>query len=381
VQDALVAAIIFVSAYALSWTGQLVYQWLLKFVTETLQTIPEYKTLTYTQALQLLLRVAIIVFVTTAPFILAIVITVLVVLYAQVGWLITFKPLEPKFDKLDPVKGFKNKINPFKMKQAFNLLKTFALMGLIGFLVYTTLRDHMGIILQSITLSPAGALSLIGYLMIELAKKIAEVMLVIAFISYMFERWNWWKGLKMSDKEIRDEYKQQEGDPHIKGKQKQKMMQMAMGAAREAVPNADVIITNPTHYAVALEYKPTRGMKSPVVIAKGKNNMALFIRELGEENFIPVVEDPVTARALYAQVKIGQTIPAELFVAVAKIIASLMKKRGRQPMYTTPPPSLTGYAPIVIEPGPHTPTYSEKLANEPPVPEIEDDEPDEEEEP
>jgi flagellar biosynthesis protein FlhB len=118
------------------------------------------------------------------------------------------------------------------------------------------------------------------------------------------------------------------------------------------VPNADVIITNPTHYAVALEYKPHRGMKSPVVIAKGKNNMALFIRQLAEENFIPTVEDPPTARALYAQVKIGQTIPPELFVAVAKIIASIMRKRRRTQTVEAPMPSLTGFAPVIIEPAP-----------------------------
>ncbi|MFN3429496.1 MAG: EscU/YscU/HrcU family type III secretion system export apparatus switch protein, partial [Candidatus Sericytochromatia bacterium] len=276
----------------------------------------------------------------------------IVVMYAQVGWLITFKPLEPKFEKIDPIKGFKNKINPFKMKQAFNLLKTFAVMSIIGWLVFSTIRDNMGPILQSMTLTPAGAMALAGELLIQIAKKVALAMLVVAFISYMFERWQWWKGMKMSDKEIKDEYKKLEGDPHIKGKQKQKMYEMAMGAAREAVPNADVIITNPTHFAVALEYKPHRGMKSPIVIAKGKNNMALFIRQLAEENFIPTIEDPPTARALYAQVKIGQGIPPELFVAVAKIIASIMRKRQRPTMVPTPTPSLNGFSPMIIEPAP-----------------------------
>ena len=303
--------------------------------------------------------------------ILVMVLVALVVMYAQVGWLITFKPLEPKFEKIDPIKGFKNKINPFKMKQAFNLAKTFAVMLLIGFMVYSTIRDNMGPILQSMSLTVPGAMALIGELLMQISKKVALAMVVVAIISYFFERWQWWKGMKMSDKEMKDEYKKLEGDPHIKGKQKQKMYEMAMGAAQEAVPNADVIITNPTHYAVALEYKPHRGMKSPVVIAKGKNNMALYIRQLAEENFIPTVEDPPTARALYAQVKIGQPIPPELFVAVAKIIASIMRKRRRPTTIEAPMPSLTGYAPVIIEPTPGLTPAAEAPAVEPPTPDDE----------
>lgn len=352
VQDAMVAIMLFVSAYALTFTGNLVYQWVNKFVIETIETIPEFQTLTYIQVLTLLGRSAIILFITTAPITIIIALTAIVVLYAQVGWLITFKPLEPKYEKIDPIKGFKNKINPFKMKQAFNLLKTFAVMLVIGYLVFSTIRDNMGPILSSLTLTPAAAMALAGELMMQIARKVAMAMIAIAFVSYLFERWQWWKGMKMSDKEMKDEYKKLEGDPHIKGKQKQKMYEMAMGAAQEAVPNADVIITNPTHFAVALEYKPHRGMKSPIVIAKGKNNMALYIRQLAEENFIPTVEDPPTARALYAQVKVGQTIPAELFVAVAKIIATVMRKRRRNTTVHAPMPSLTGFAPVIIEPVP-----------------------------
>ncbi|MFP5501893.1 MAG: EscU/YscU/HrcU family type III secretion system export apparatus switch protein, partial [Candidatus Sericytochromatia bacterium] len=125
VQDAMVAALLFVSAYALAWIGQLVYPLIFKYIVETYETIPEFMTLTYVQVLQLLLRAAFILFITTAPFAFIIALTAIIVMYAQVGWLITFKPLEPKYEKIDPIKGFKNKINPFKAKQAFNMAKTF----------------------------------------------------------------------------------------------------------------------------------------------------------------------------------------------------------------------------------------------------------------
>jgi flagellar biosynthetic protein FlhB len=392
VQDVMTTAIILVSAYVLSAWMKNGFAYLFRYWIETLETTPAYATLTYMQVLQLLARAAFVVFIVVAPFVAAIVVTILVIMYAQVGWLITFKPLEPKFEKIDPIKGFKNKINPFKIKQLFNLTKTFLLMGAIGWMIYTTIRDHFGLILNSIDTASVGvrvpvinyigideahahggggpgapAIALIGMMAFELAKKIGLMMIVVAFVSYMFERWQWWKGMKMSDKEIKDEYKKLEGDPHIKGKQKQKMYEMAMGAAREAVPNADVIVTNPTHYSVALEYKPHRGMKSPIVIAKGRNHMALVIRQIAEENFIPMVEDPPTARALYAQVKIGQTIPQELFVAVAKIIASIMRKRQRPTIVPAQVPVLTNYQPIEIEPGPPIPGNTPLPGEQPPA--------------
>jgi flagellar biosynthetic protein FlhB len=346
------AVVLSVSAYVLNWWVHYAYARLMRYWIGTLETLPEFANLSYMQAIWALANMAWTIFSTLVPFILAVTLTIIIVMYAQVGWLITFKPLEPKFEKIDPIKGFKNKINPFKMKQLFNLTKTFLLMGAIGYMVYKVLRDHMNTILNALTLTPMGGLGLMGFLAFEVMKRVALLMICVAFISYLFERWQWWKGMKMSDKEIKDEYKKLEGDPHIKGKQKQKMYQMAMGAAHEAVPNADVIITNPTHYAIALEYKPQRGMKAPLVIAKGKNHMALYIRKIAEENFIPTVEDPETARALYAQVKIGQSIPSELFVAVAKIIASIMRKRQRQTVVPAPMPVLTNYQPVDIEPGP-----------------------------
>jgi flagellar biosynthetic protein FlhB len=354
VQDVLAAATILVSAYALAWTAPIVFEYVFAFIDEILHNIPELRHLTEAQARWLLWRMLLIVFITTAPFVAIVVLTVLVVLYAQVGVLITFKPLEPKFEKIDPVKGFKNKINPFKLKQLFNLAKTLVVCTVIGYLVYTVIRDNIGAILQSGALTTGGALGLIGYLILQVAKKVTLFMIAIAFISYLFERWQWWKGLKMSDKEIKDEYKKLEGDPHIKAKQRQKMYEIASGAAREVVPEADVVITNPTHYAVALEYKPKRGMKAPVVLAKGKGRQALLIRQIAEENFIPTVEDPPTARALHDQVKVGQAIPPELFVAVAKIIATIMRKRQRPTPILTPP-SLTGFAPVYVEPAPPPP--------------------------
>lgn len=195
VQDLMAAATILVSAYALYWTAPLVVQFLLAFIDEILRGIPEFQNLTVAQARWLLWRMLLIVFITTAPFIAIVTLTVLVVMYAQVGFLITFKPLEPKFEKIDPVKGFKNKINPFKLKQLFNLVKTMVVCLAVGYLVYTVVRDNIGAILQSGTLSVGGAMGLIGTLILQVAKKVALFMIAVAFISYLFERWQWWKGL------------------------------------------------------------------------------------------------------------------------------------------------------------------------------------------
>jgi flagellar biosynthesis protein FlhB len=330
VQDALTAALLFTSAYALTWTGSTVYEWMHRYLEENFKMIPVAQNLEYGRILFLLLRAAIVLVISTLPLMLIMTLVAIVVLYAQVGWLITLKPLAPKYEKIDPIKGAKNKLNIFKMKQAFMIVKTLVIMFIIGYLAYGVVLQYMGPILQSYTLGATGSMALLGDMIVTFAKKVAMAMLAIAGLSYLFERWQWWKGLKMSDKEIKDEYKKMEGDPHIKGKQKQKMMEMAMGRAGEVVPEADVIITNPTHYAIALEYKPKRGMKVPVVLAKGKNNQALLIRQIAEENFIPIIEDPPTAQALFKLAKVGEKIPAELFVAVAKIIAIIVKRKQRQ---------------------------------------------------
>lgn len=326
-QDAIIALLLFVFASTIQFVGKNAYTFLYGFFVETFETLDE-RTLAFSfgTAMAFLLKACLILLVCAAPMAAFSFFAAYVGNLAQVGIVFATKSfdIEENIKKLNPFTGFK-KI--FNLKQVIEVLKAFLKILIIGWTIYSVIKDQIGPILMSGNMHPAAALGLAGSLVVTIAQKVALSMVAIAAVDYFFQRWQYEKGLRMSKQEIKDEYKKLEGDPHVKGRIRQKQMEMAMGAMQQAVPNADVVVVNPTHYAVALEYKPKRGMKAPVVIAKGKNRLALEIRRIAEENFIPIVEDPPVAQALYAQVKIDEEIPGELFAAVAKIIALLYKRK------------------------------------------------------
>ncbi len=322
------AALLFAFAYSISFVAQHIFRWCYALFVETFENLHLYTDYELTGVLGILLKACLVIMICSAPMAAIAFMVAWIGNFMQVGVLITTKPLNPAegLKKLNPVKGFKN---IFSMKKLIDLGKAFIKLIVIGWLFYSSIMDMMGPILQTSDMSIVGGMGLVGNLVLSIGQKVALAMVAIAGFDWFLQRWQYNKSLKMSRKEIMDEYKKLEGDPHVKGRLRQKQMEMAMNAGRGAVADADVVITNPTHYAVALEYKPKKGQKSPRVIAKGKNAYALEIRRIAEENFILVVEDPPTARALYQQVEVEQDIPAELFQAVAKIIALLYKGRRR----------------------------------------------------
>ena len=160
-----------------------------------------------------------------------------------------------------------------------------------------------------------------------LAFKIIGVFMIMAFLDYAYQKWQNTQDLKMSKQEVKEEFKQQEGDPKIKGKIRQKQRQMAMARMMQEVPKADVIVTNPTHFAVALKYES--GMSAPVVIAKGQDLVAQKIKTIARENRVPIVENKPLARAIYASVEVGGLIPHELYKAVAEVLAYVYRLKHR----------------------------------------------------
>lgn len=327
-QDATVAALLFAFAYSISFVAQHIFRWCYGFFVETFENLHLYTDYELTGVLGILLKASLIILICSAPMAAIAFLIAWGSNFMQVGVLFTTKPLNPSegIKKLNPIKGFKN---IFSMKKVIELGKAFIKLIVISWLFYSSIMDMMGPILQTSDMSIGAAMGFAGSMVLSIGQKVALAMVAIAGLDWFLQRWQYNKSLKMSRKEIMDEYKKLEGDPHVKGRLRQKQMEMAMNAGRGAVADADVVITNPTHYAVALEYKPKKGQKSPKVIAKGKNAYALEIRRIAEENFILVVEDPPTARALYSQVEVDQDIPPELFQAVAKIIALLYKGRRR----------------------------------------------------
>ncbi len=244
----------------------------------------------------------------------------------QIGPLISTKSLEPKFDKLNPVKGIKNM---FTMRSLIELIKNILKISLLGFLGWMVFQAHMEeLLLIGQAENVFAMMTLLGKVMFEFMIKAGIFFLIIGLGDYMFQRWKFMQDQKMSFKELKDEFKNSEGDPHVKAALRQRRMQMLQQRMLEAVPTADVVITNPIHIAVALRYQD-EVMNAPHVIAKGTELFAERIKELAAEHGVPVVENVAVARALYQAVEVDQEIPPEMYQAVAEILMFAWRVKGQ----------------------------------------------------
>jgi flagellar biosynthesis protein FlhB len=242
----------------------------------------------------------------------------------QVGWLLTAKPLTPDFNKLDPIKGMGRF---FSKRSLLELIKSLLKVLLIGWLAFSTVAGEFD---KALLLTGMEVEETIRYLARTAAlvmAKVAALMIFLAAIDYAFVRWEMEEKMKMTKQELKEETKETEGDPYIKSKIRSIQQQMARRRMMAAVPEADVVITNPTHFAVAIKYEPGK-MDAPVLLAKGQDLVAEKIREIAREHHIPLVENPPVARLLHKKVDIGQSIPEELFKAVAEILAYVYSLKG-----------------------------------------------------
>ncbi len=236
------------------------------------------------------------------------------------GFNISAEAMQPKFSKLDPIKGMKRLFGP---KGLMELLKSLAKFVLVGSVTVSLLWACQDDILGLADMDVTEALSMVGWASLL----ISSTMVLMAAIDVPFQLWQHKKELKMTQQEVRDELKQTEGRPEVKGRIRQLQREMAQRRMMEEVPKADVIVTNPTHYAVALRYDPDT-MASPIVVAKGKDLVAANIREVGAEHEVPLIEAPVLARAIYFNTELNDTIPAGLFLAVAQLLAYVFHLRA-----------------------------------------------------
>ena len=244
---------------------------------------------------------------------------------AQVKWKPTLDPMKPKFSKLNPIKGVK-KI--FSVNALVELVKSIAKIGLILYICYSYLKDKWPILLNLYDVTLMQALQLAAETVTDLGIRIAALYMLIAFADFAYQKIKFKNDMKMSKQEIKEEFKQQEGDPQVKGKIRQKMREVSMRRMMQDLPQADVVITNPTHYAVAIKYDP-QVADAPLVIAKGEDYLAARIKEVAKENNIEIVENKPLARMLYANVDIGQAVPPELYQAVAEVLAFVYHLQGK----------------------------------------------------
>lgn len=260
-----------------------------------------------------------------APLLIGITIVAFASSALQVGLVISGKALAFKADRLNPISGI---ARMFSVRSAVELLKSIAKILIVGYIVFSFLRDRYSDI-QSLTGGDyLSSCAVIGGLTWGLLLRAAMGLFVIAALDYMFQKQQLEKQLRMTKQEVKEDYKRTEGDPLIKSKIRQKQREMSKQRMMMEVPKADVVITNPTHYAVALKYDSENG-GAPMVVAKGQNLVAQRIKEIAAEAHVPIVENVQLARALHASVEIGQEIPAELYQAVAEILAYVYRLSHR----------------------------------------------------
>lgn len=251
------------------------------------------------------------------PFILIVITAGVLVELSQGGVTISSEKLKFDLDKLNPIKGMGKLLNK---EQLFEVAKSFMKLAIVGYMSYKILTEEMDGIIYLVDQDLQGILDFIGHIAYKIVLHTCGVLIVLAVIDLAFVKWRFLDNLKMTKQEVKDESKDSEGDPAIKSKLKQKQFQMARRRMRQIIPTADVIVTNPTHFAVALKYDRFR-MAAPVVLFKGVDQMALQIKILARESNVMLVENRFLARELYSQVEEGEAIPEGLFAAVAEILA------------------------------------------------------------
>ncbi len=266
-----------------------------------------------------LLRFIGVFFIIIAPILSTVLILGIVVNYLQVGFMFTLDPIKPSFEKMSPIKGLKQL---FSMRKAVELLKTLIKLAIISYYGYLVVKGQMASFMELPYEDPIKGFVFIFDIIYSTVVKIAAGLFLVALFDYFYQKYEFEKSIKMSKQEIKDEYKQTEGDPQIKGKIKQMQRELLKKKMIEDVPKATVVITNPTHISIALKYE--RGMGAPEIVAKGVDHMAMRIREIATENKIPLIENKPLARAMYGVVEVGDEIPEEFYQAVAEILAVIL---------------------------------------------------------
>jgi flagellar biosynthetic protein FlhB len=242
---------------------------------------------------------------------------------AQTGFLFTPEALTPKLDRINPLEGFKR---IFSRRGLVELLKAVVKVGLAGYIAYAAIRSNLYIFPRLMDMGLPAAVSVVANLGNTIVFRVGMFLLVLAVADYLFQYTEHMKSLRMTKQEVRDEMRESEGDPQVKGKMRQRRRQFAMQRMMQQVPKADVVITNPTHYAIALKYELKKD-KAPLLLAKGADEIALRIRQIAGENDIVIFEDPPLAQTLYKTVEVGQAIPESLYEAVANVLAFVYKLR------------------------------------------------------
>ncbi len=276
-------------------------------------------------AYQLLLTNGMLLLKLIAPVLMFVAVVGILVNLAQVGFEISFEPLLPKPEKLDPIKGARRL---FSQRVIFDLIRDSLKIVVIGYIAFSTLKGEIDNYIPLADQEVGQILRFAGKVALKVGLRVSGALLIIAILDYAFQRFQFERQIRMTRQELKEEYKLYEGDPIVKSRIKRIQRELARARMLKEVPKADVVVTNPTHLAVALKYD-SETMAAPTVVAKGERLIAEKIKEVARQAGVPIIENPPLARALFEAVEVGMTIPAKLYRAVAELLAHVYKMKGK----------------------------------------------------
>ncbi len=275
----------------------------------------------YNLMLKLLLTTTLVL----APFLLVVVAAGLFAEISQGGISTSFEKIGFDLEKLNPIEGIKRLFNK---DAAVQVLKSFLKIVIVGYMAYRVMRDEVNNLVYLVDMDIGGIMEFVSHISFKIVLHTCGALFILSLLDLAFVKWRFVENLKMTKQEVKDENKDAEGDPQVKGKIRQRQFEQARRRMKQIIPTADVVVTNPTHFAVALKYDREK-MAAPVVLAKGADFLAQRIKEIARESNVTLVENRFLARELYAQVKEGEEIPEALYAAVAEILAYVYSLKGR----------------------------------------------------
>jgi flagellar biosynthetic protein FlhB len=265
------------------------------------------------------------VLVAAGPILIAVMLVGILSNFVQVGFLLTTRPLEPKWDRLNPFNGIKRLFSTRTLVQLLmNLLK----LTMVSWVAYVAISKRTDEILLAISIGGWHQVAVLAKVLYQVGIQLAAILLVIALIDYGWQRFKFERDLRMTKEEVKEEMRRMEGDPIVKQRRRRMQFAAAIQRIRKAVPKADVVVTNPTEFAIAIQYD-AREMRAPTVVAKGQGYLAQKIREIAVAHGIPIVERKPLAQALYKTVEVGQEVPEKFYQAVAEILAYVYELSGK----------------------------------------------------
>ncbi|SNB47045.1 flagellar biosynthesis protein FlhB [Geobacter sp. DSM 9736] len=315
---------LFTAIVTLYSSGGFMFSTLKNMSRDILSNIGTYE-VTSAGAYSLMLKQFLILLIVLGPFVLIVMLAGIVSSISQGGLIFSTEKLAFDLTKLNPLNGMKKLLNK---ESAFQVLKSFVKIAIVGYVAYRILQQEVNDVIYLVERDIQGIVEFVSHLSYKIVLHTCGVMLILAVVDLAFVRWRFIENLKMTKQEVKDEHRHAEGDPQVKGKIKQMQFEQARRRMSKIIPTADVVITNPTHYAIALKYD-RETMAAPVVIAKGIDFLAQKIKEMAREHKVMLVENRPLARELYATVKEGEPIPESLYAAVAEVLAYVYSIRGK----------------------------------------------------